>query len=243
MIYVEILAGGNGSRMNTNIPKQFIKLNNKPIIIYSIEEFLKNKIIDKIIICCLPNYIDYLKMIIKKHLKTNKKIEIISGGNTRFISMINGCNYIVDKYGLNNNDIILIHDAARPFINQKIINNNIDGAIKYGAVGTAIPVTDTIFELNYEIITKVPLRKNLFQAQSPQSFNLKKLLELANKLSKKEIKNLTDTCAIFTLNNKIVNLVLGDPKNIKITTKYDLNVAKTFLLKQNRKEEKYANKK
>ncbi len=188
-------------------------------------------------------FIKIIKTIIKKHLQNNKKIEIVPGGNTRFNSMINGCNYIVEKYGLNNKDIILIHDAVRPFITQKIIDNNIENALKYGAVGTAIPVIDTIFELNKEIITNVPLRKNLFQAQSPQSFNLKKLLELSNKLNKKEIKSLTDTCSIFTLNNKIVKLVLGDPKNIKITTKYDLDIAKTFILKQNRKEEKYANKK
>jgi len=97
--------------------------------------------------------------------------------------------------------------------------------LKHGAVGTAIPATDTVFITDNDNIKEIPLRDNMFLAQSPQSFNIKKLMTLYNKLSSEEKGIMTDSCKIFTLNKEYVKLVLGDLSNIKITTKHDLEVA------------------
>ena len=235
MIYAEILAGGNGSRMNnTKLPKQFLMLNGKPIIIYSLEQFLKNNKIDKIIIVCIANHTEHLKEIINKYIKDSSKIDIVEGGSTRNESVMNGCNYILDKYGLNDDDVIMIHDSVRPFITQKIINDNIDNVLKYGAVGTAIPVTDTIFEsIDNKKVSNIPNRNKMFQAQSPQSFNIKKLMKLYNETSDKEKQEKTDSCKIFTLHNEMVKLVEGDITNIKITFVRDLDTAKGIMNSEN----------
>lgn len=231
MIYAEILAGGNGTRMgNTELPKQFLMLGNKPIIIYSIEQFLKNERVDKIIITCIPTHIDYLKELLDKYITNQSIIEIVKGGKTRNESVLNGCNYISDKYGVNDDDVIIVHDSVRPFIDQRIINDNIDMVLNHGAVGTAIPATDTVFITDNDNIKEIPLRDNMFSAQSPQSFNIKKLMTLYNKLSSEEKGIMTDSCKIFTLNKENVKLVLGDLSNIKITTKHDLEVAKNILI-------------
>lgn len=233
MIYAEILAGGKGTRMQSDLPKQFLLLNGKPIIIYSVEQFLKNERIDKIIIVCISDYIEYLQNLLKRYLRDTRKIDIVEGGTTRSNSVIIGCNYIIDKYGLNDNDVVIIHDSVRPFITQKIINDNIDSVLKYGAVGTAIPVTDTIFEsFDNRKIINIPIRKNLYQAQSPQSFNLKKLVKLFEKLSEQEKHELTDSCKIFTLNREEVKIVDGDITNIKITYAIDLEIAKAIINSQ-----------
>lgn len=227
IVYAEILAGGKGTRMGkTEKPKQFLMLGNKPMIVYSIEQFLLNQRIDKIIITCVPVYIEHLKSIIKEYIKQPSNIEIVEGGTTRNESVINGCNYILNKYGINEEDVIIIHDSVRPFINQRIINDNIDTVLKCGAVGTVISATDTVFEsIDNMYVNNIPNRNHMYSAQSPQSFNIKKLMIFYNNLSDKEKEQLTDSCKIFILNKENVKLVLGDASNIKITTMYDLKVA------------------
>ncbi len=238
MIYAEILAGGSGTRIGNELPKQFLMLNGKPIIIYSINQFLKNERIDKIIIVCIPSYIEHLKKIIKKYVKDSSKIDIVEGGKTRDESVINGCNYILEKYGLNDNDVIIIHDSVRPFVNQKIINDNIDAVLKYGAVGTAIPATDTIIESNdNKKIVNIPDRTKMFCAQSPQSFNIKKLMRLYSQLNEEEKEKMTDSCKIFTINNEEVKLIEGDVLNIKITYNNDLDIAKSIINSENYTED------
>lgn len=165
MIYANILGGGNEIIINSDKPIQFFELNGKPVIIYSVEQFLLNDKIDKIIITCEQNYIDELKKILKKYIKDISKIEVIEGGNTRNESIMNGCNHISTKYGINDNDIIIVHDAERPFINQKIINDNIDNVLDHGTVCTAIPATDTVFELkNNDKVLNIHNQKGMFYA-------------------------------------------------------------------------------
>lgn len=208
MIYANILGGGNEIIINSDKPIQFFELNGKPVIIYSVEQFLLNDKIDKIIITCEPNYIDELKNILKKYIKDISKIEVIEGGNTRNESIMNGCNHISTKYGINDNDIIIVHDAERPFINQKIINDNIDNVLDHGTVCTAIPATDTVFELkNNDKVLNIHNQKGMFYAQSPQSFNIKKLMEFYYKLNDNQKDKLTDFCKIFTLNKEKVKIV------------------------------------
>ena len=156
-------------------------------------------------------------------------IDIVIGGSDRSSSMINGCNYILDNYAVNDNDIIITHDAVRPFVTSRIINDNIDKIKNYDAIDTVIPATDTIVEVDDDIISNIPIRSKMFQGQTPQTFRLKELVSIYNSLSNEEKEILTDACKIYTLKNKRVGYVKGEIYNLKITTKFDLNVAHSIV--------------
>lgn len=231
MIYAEILAGGKGTSMgNTDMPKQFLMLGTKPIIIHTIEQFTINDKISKIIVCCPKDWLTYTNDLLKKYLPNVDTIEIVCGGNTRNETIINGCKFIEEKYKLNDEDVIITHDAVRPFITQRIINDNINKVKKFDAVDTVLPATDTIVEsLDGEKIKAVPNRSNMYQGQTPQSFNIKKLMTIYNILSDEEKLTLTDACKIFSLKGYDVALVFGEEYNIKLTSTYDLKIANAIL--------------
>ena len=228
MIYALILGSGIGSRMgNTTLPKQFLKIGNKPIIIHTIEQFILSTRVSKIIVVVSSDYENYLKDLFKEYKLNN--IDIVIGGSDRSSSMINGCNYILDNYAVNDNDIIITHDAVRPFVTSRIINDNIDKIKNYDAIDTVIPATDTIVEVDDDIISNIPIRSKMFQGQTPQTFRLKELVSIYNSLSNEEKEILTDACKIYTLKNKRVGYVKGEIYNLKITTKFDLNVAHSIV--------------
>ncbi len=228
MIYALILGSGIGSRMgNTTLPKQFLKIGNKPIIIHTIEQFILSTRVNKIIVVVSSDYENYLKDLFKEYKLNN--IDIVIGGSDRSSSMINGCNYILDNYAVNDNDIIITHDAVRPFVTSRIINDNIDKIKNYDAIDTVIPATDTIVEVDDDIISNIPIRSKMFQGQTPQTFRLKELVSIYNSLSNEEKEILTDACKIYTLKNKRVGYVKGEIYNLKITTKFDLNVAHSIV--------------
>lgn len=231
MIYAEILAGGKGTRMgNTELPKQFLMLGTKPILIHTIEQFIINNKIDKIIVCIPKEWISYTSDILKKYLNNIEKIKLVEGGKTRNETIINGCKYIQENYGLNDEDIILTHDAVRPFVNQRIINENIENAYKHEAIDTAVPCTDTIIEVNDEVISNIPVRDYLYSGQTPQTFNIKKLIKYYNELNEEQKLILSDACKIFVLKGQKVKVVKGEYYNIKITTETDLKLGNAILL-------------
>ncbi len=226
MIFAGIVAGGTGTRMGADIPKQFLKTGGKPIIIHTAAKFLENKSIERIYLGVHPDWIEYSEKLIKKYELDSSRISIIKGGTDRNTTVFNIIDSIIDEYGKNENDIILTHDGVRPFVSQKIINDNIEAASKHDACGTYIPAIDTIIRSqNGNIVFDVPPRQEMYQAQTPQSFNILKLYQLYHSLSENEKSKLTDTCSIFTLKGLPVNIVKGDVMNIKITTKSDLLIA------------------
>lgn len=227
MIYAEILAGGKGTRMgNTEMPKQFLLLGNKPIFIHTIEQFILNKRIEKVLICCPEKWISYTKDTIKKYIGDASKVVVVKGGATRNETILNGCHYIEDNYGINDDDIILTHDAVRPFLTQRIIDDNIDGTLKYGAVDTVVEAFDTIVHsVDGKIITDIPVRSEMYQGQTPQSFNIKLLMSFFDSLTEEEKEILTDACKALVIKGTDVHLVRGEVYNMKITTQHDLKVA------------------
>lgn len=231
MIYAEILAGGKGTRMgNTEMPKQFLMLGNKPIIIHTIEQFLVNSKIDKIVVCCPEAWMSYMNDLLEKYLKGAEGIFVVKGGSTRNETILNGCYYIRDNFGLNKNDIIITHDAVRPFVNQRIIDDNIDAGKKADAVDTVIPATDTIVESkDGKIISNIPIRSEYYQGQTPQTFKLESLIEVYESLTTAEKDVLTDACKMFVIKDKKVKIVNGELYNIKITASYDLKIANAIL--------------
>lgn len=237
MIYGEILAGGSGTRMgNTEMPKQFLMLGDKPIIIHTIEQFMINPRIRKIIVCCPKVWVSYANDLLKKYDIDSDRVEVTSGGSNRNESIMNGCNYIKEKYGLTEEDIVVTHDAVRPFLNQRIIDDNIDALKKYDAVDTVIPATDTIvYSKDGKTISEIPLRNECYQGQTPQSFKITKLMEVYDSLTSKEKEILTDACKIFTIKGYNVGLVDGEVYNIKITMQHDLKLANAILMGKDEK--------
>jgi 2-C-methyl-D-erythritol 4-phosphate cytidylyltransferase len=211
-------------------------LGNKPIFIHTIEQFLLNSKVDKILLCCPKAWMSHAKDTINKYLKENNNIIVVEGGKTRQETILNGCEYILNEFGINDDDIILTHDAVRPFVTQRIIDDNIKFAKKYGAVDTVIASTDTIVEsIDGKLISNIPIRKQMYQGQTPQSFNLKTLVNLLSTLTEEEKNILTDACKAFTLKGKEVYLVDGEVYNMKITTLHDLKLSNAILMERGNK--------
>lgn len=231
MIFAAILAGGIGSRMGgTDTPKQFLTLGNKPVIIHTIEKFVINDKIDKIIVLTPKNFINHTNHLIDEYISYKENIIVIEGGKTRNDTLMNSINYIDEHFGIDDDSIIITHDSVRPFVTHRIIEDNIDAAKRYGACDTVVPATDTIVEsINSRTIESIPVRDYYYQGQTPQSFNIKKLFNLINSLTEEESNVLTDACKIFVLKDEDVYLVDGEVTNIKITYPYDLKLANTIL--------------
>ena len=235
MIFAAILAGGIGSRMGgTDTPKQFLTLGNKPVIIHTIEKFVINENIDKIIVLTPKNFITHTNNIIGEYISDKDDIVVIEGGETRNDTLMNSIRYIEDTFGIDDDSIILTHDSVRPFVTHRIIEDNIEAAKRYGACDTVVPATDTIVEsVNGKTIESIPVRDYYYQGQTPQSFNINKLFNLITSLTEEESNILTDACKIFTLKDEDVYLVDGEVTNIKITYPYDLKLANTILEDKN----------
>ena len=235
MNYAVILAGGTGSRMKSiNVPKQYFEINGIPILIYTLKTFVKINCFDYIYIAIDDYYTEHVNSLLKKHFDEViiSKITLVNGGNERIDSIHNVIKSI-EVNELNENDIIVIHDGVRPFVTEKIILDNIEGAKKYGATVTSVPVNDTILlSTDGDYVDRIPIRKTLFNGQSPDSFNLKTFIELENKLTDEQKEIITGTSQVCTLNDFPIKMIEGDTINFKITTDADLELAEHIILKK-----------
>lgn len=231
MIFAAVFAGGVGSRMgNSDTPKQYLELGSKPIIIHTIEKFFINESIDEIIVLCPKPWVAHTRSLVAKFIPEGKKISVIQGGDSRNGTLENAIKFIEENYETDEDTVIVTHDAVRPFLTHRMIDENVDAALKYGACDTVIPATDTIVESeNGSMISCIPDRKKMYQGQTPQSFRLKELERVLASLTEEEKAILTDACKIFSIKNKDVYMVNGEVFNIKITYPYDLKVAQTLL--------------
>lgn len=233
MIFGAILAGGVGKRMDKhNIPKQFIDLCGKPIIIHTIEKMLAIKEFDNIFIAIHCEYRDYLKNILCEFgINDSHRIIIIDGGKERIDSVQNVVNA---AYELNGNleDVIVLHDAVRPFVSERILKDSIATASRYGACVAVVPAIDTIYFYDSEKIVDFPDRSKLCNGQAPDSFKLGILKDSIEKLTEDERKIITGTAQICSAKGYSVKTIQGDYQNIKITTENDLFFAETILEKE-----------
>ena len=232
MVFGVILASGIGSRMKMDIPKQFIELEGVPIIAYTIFSLVKATVIDKIIIVNHPDYIDFTREIIATHFAEEdiKRITIIGGGKERIDSIDNAVSHVVNTEQISDEDIILFHDAVRPFISQKIIKDSINGALKYGATVAGLSVVDTMLvSKDGKRVDYIPDRSTLFNGQSPDTFRLAYFIELRSNISDEDKKSVFGTSKICELNNKPIFIIPGDEMNFKITTPSDLKKAQFYL--------------
>ena len=232
MIYAGILAGGTGTRMGiSNMPKQFLDLGNKPIIIHTIEKFLLEPEIEKIVVGVHEDWISHAEDLVEEYISTFKdRIIIVAGGSDRNTTIENIIKAIDDYKELTDEDIVITHDSVRPFITLRIIKDNIRLAKECDAVDTVVEAVDTIVEsTNGEYITNIPNRAHYYQGQTPQSFRCNDFLNLYNSLTSEEKQILTDACKIFVIKGKEVALAKGEYSNLKITTVTDLKIAKSML--------------
>lgn len=217
-----ILAAGKGLRMKAGINKQFICIQEKPVLYYTLNAFAGNKFIDEIILVAAKDEIDYCKNEIVNKYSISKVTKVIEGGEERYNSVYNGL------ISLENCDIVLIHDGARPFVSNKIINEGIEFAKVYGAAACGVVPKDTIKVRDNVGISKDSLdRKKLFCVQTPQCFKYSLILEAHKKLVNR--KMITDDTMVVELFGSKVYLYEGDYFNIKITTPEDLILAKAIL--------------
>lgn len=231
MIYGAMLAGGSGTRIKTSvIPKQFIEINGQPIILYTLKNMLRVERFDYIYIAVRDDYKDYLRKQVEENIEQKHKVRIISGGKERIDSINSVTGAIVSDNGLREDDVIVIHDAVRPFVTEKILNDSIDCAAQYGACVCGLPCADTILHSKSgKIVEDIPNRAELFSGQAPDSFRLMHFIDMKNNLTEEQKKIITGTSQICTFNNQPIYIIEGDAVNFKITTDSDLVMVKNLL--------------
>lgn len=229
MNYAAILAGGVGTRVNSiDYPKQFYTIDEKPVIIYTTEKLVNSSLIDLVYIAVIEDYYDYMMALLEKYNLTEKTV-LITGGKTRMDTIDKVVEAILQK-NITDDDVILIHDAVRPFITNKIIEDSIEGAKKYGATVATIPATDTIVSsVDDNVVSFIPNRRELYCGQSPDTFNLKHFIEMEGNLTEEQKKQVTGTSQVCTLNGQEIYMIPGDPINFKITTDFDLLIAENII--------------
>ena len=217
-----VLAAGVGSRMNNATPKQFMMVNDKPLLFYSLSAFDNHQDIDEIYVVTSEENINKVKAIIGKY-NLNKVRDIIVGGKTRQESVYNG---LLGIHNPSNDDIILIHDSARPNIDEEIITNNIIVCEKDDAVNTVVPLSDSLVERDGK--TSID-RSNVLAVQTPQTFKYGLILEAHQKALKENITNASDDASLVSNLGIKIELVEGSKLNFKVTTDEDLTILKSIL--------------
>lgn len=221
-----IFAGGIGKRMNSTFtPKQFLKLNNKEIIIHTLEIFENTKEIDAIVVSCLEEKIVELKKLIENY-RLKKVIKIVKGGKTSQESIYNGI-IAAKEISKDKNSILLIHDGVRPLINQKVIKDSIDCVQKNKNAITVAPAVETIIKIKEGKIEDIFERNRCFMARAPQSFYLVDILE-AHERARKEKKEFIDSASLMKYYGHKLYVVEGPSENIKITTPMDFYIFKAI---------------
>lgn len=223
-----LTAGGIGSRTHQDIPKQFLNVNNKPIIIYTLEAFQNHPNIDEICVVILEGWEQILWAYAKQFNITKLKYVVV-GGQTGQESIFNGLSAIKENHG--DNDVVIIHDGNRPVIESDIITDNIVKQRRYGSAVASIPCTEVVFvsENKTDSDKSIP-RENLQRTQTPHSYYLGDLWNAHMSAKKMGIVNMAASCSLMEKLGKKTYFSKGSEKNIKITTVEDIEIFKALLM-------------
>ena len=222
-----IFAGGAGRRMQTvSKPKQFLELNGKPVIIYTLELFDNHPEIDGIVVVCIKDWIPYLKKQLKK-FEINKVDVIVPGGETGQESIYNGLVAAKERYGENCN--VLIHDGVRPLITEKTISDNIECVNKNGNCITCVPAIETFVVTQEDGSLEIPSRKDSLIARAPQTFRLKDILTVHEDARKNGKSDYIDSCTMMSSYGYPMHTIIGPMENIKITTPTDFFIFRAMV--------------
>lgn len=233
MVFGVVMAGGVGSRMqNADIPKQFLPLGDKPIVMHTVEKFLACAKLDEIFIGVHADWLGYTDTLLDEFLSKSQRqrVHTVAGGLDRNETLLKAIQAIENLHGESDAHIIVTHDAVRPFVTVQMMEENIACAEKYGAVNTVVAAVDTIIiSEDGEVIRAVPNRSHMYQVQTPQTFRMSLLKTLYNSLNDDEKAALTDACSICVMRDYPVHLVKGAYFNLKITTKDDYKIAQAMV--------------
>lgn len=218
-----IFAGGTGQRMNTrSVPKQFLNLHGKPLIIYTLEQFEGHPNIDGIVVSCLETHIEYMWSLVKKY-GVEKTKAIVPGGATGQESIYHGLQKARELYP--EDSIVLVHDGVRPLVDAETITKNIDSVKQYGNAITVTPAIETITIDNADNhLGQIVNRSRCQVAKAPQSFYLSDLLAAHEKALAEHNMNFVDSASLMQHYGSTLFTVEGKPENIKITTPMDFYI-------------------
>ena len=223
-----IIAGGVGARMHQDIPKQFINVYDKPVIVYTMEAFQKHPNIDAIEVVCLDGWHDILKAYARQFGIT-KLENVVSGGKNGQDSIRNGLYDLYSRHQ-NGDEIVLIHDAIRPMLSADIISDNIRVCREKGNAITVIPCTAAMLKTTDGVssTSQVP-RDNLKITQTPQTFFLKDIVDVHKEALNRGITNSVASCTLYIEMGRELYLSVGSEKNLKLTTAEDIEIFKALL--------------
>ena len=224
-----IFAGGSGVRMGAGIPKQFLEINGKPVIIHTLQLFQQHDMIDKIYISVLKDYIPYMQELVEE-FRIRKTVAILAGGETAQDSIYNALKKAEEENP--EDSIVLIHDGVRPFVTYDVIADNIRSVKEYGNGITCTSCYETILlSKDGTQVDSVPYRKETFAAQAPQSFYLKDIIAAHDVVRARPTRyeNMVDACTILRSQGLDVHMVAGNRGNIKVTTPEDVYMFRALL--------------
>ncbi len=209
-----LLMGGSGNRFGGDTPKQFVKLKGQSLYLHTLQVFLNLSVFDEIVLVCHPDWIDVVSQEVPF-------ATLVVGGSTRQES-----SYLGLKAFKRPPDIVMVHDAVRPFLSEKIVRENIEAAFIHGAADTCIPSADTLVRsLDGKTIDEIPKRDEFLRGQTPQTFRYQILMDAHESARRSNIHSVSDDCSLVLRQKVPVAVVLGNERNIKITTPLDLLIS------------------
>ena len=222
-----IIAGGSGNRMHQDIPKQFITVNERPVIVYTLEAFEKHPEIDSIVVVCIEGW-EQVLWAYSKQFNITKMQYIVPGGKNGQDSIRNGIMEIEKHF--DREDIVLIHDAIRPMVSAEIISDNIRVTREFGNAITVIPCAEAMLQTEDGVVSKGSYpRDNLKRTQTPQAFHVGDICDLHRRALEKGITNSVASCTLMIEMGEQVFFSSGSEKNIKLTTVEDIDIFKALL--------------
>lgn len=223
-----IIAGGSGNRMHQDIPKQFLTVNEKPVIIYTLEVFQRHPAIDEIVVVCIEGWEQVLWAYVRQ-FDLSKVSAIVQGGACGQNSIYKGLKEVAASHAPD--DIVLIHDAIRPMISEEIISDCINKTIEFGSAIASIPCAEAMLVTeNQENSDRIFDRDSLKRTQTPQGFHIGKLMDIHERALAKGITNSTASCTLMIEMGEKVYFSKGSEKNLKLTTVEDIDIFKALLL-------------
>lgn len=221
-----VLAGGSGSRMNSDIPKQYIEVNGKPLLAYSLIIMDKSPVIDEIILVARENDIEFCQKEIVAKFNINKVTRIVKGGSERYWSVLEGLKAASGEY-------VWIHDGARPCLSEELLDRLNSDLDEYKATIAAVPSKDTVKIIEDALVKETPDRNNVWMVQTPQVFYKETLIKAYDiMMSQSDVINITDDAMIMEcFGTEKVHVTMGEYTNIKVTTPEDILVVEKYLKK------------
>ena len=223
-----IIAGGTGARMHQDIPKQFLTVNEKPVIVYTLEAFQNHPEIDSIAVVCVDGW-EQMLLAYAKQFNITKLEHVVKGGDNGQGSIRNGV-YELEKF-FDKDDIVLVHDAIRPMVSAEIISDCIMKTKQYGNAITAIPCAEAMLTTDDGVVSEESYsRDKLKRTQTPQGFKIGEICDLHRKALEKGITASVASCTLMIEMGKKVYFSQGSEKNIKLTTVDDIDIFKALLM-------------